>query len=105
MAGAPVKEPGPRSVVAVLIFELAALAFLAWLAMGLASCCTAPRVEADYLDRGVVACNVIPSDGVRPCVLELETSDERIVATLRGLTGCVVRTRQIERQPDFRGVF
>lgn len=103
MAGAPVN--GPRAAIAALVFELAILALLAWLAMGLASCCTSPRTETDYLDRGVVACNVIPSDGVRPCILELETSDDRVLATLRGLTGCVVRTRQVERQPDFPGVF
>ncbi len=67
-------------------------------------CASTPVMEADYLDRGIVSCNVIPSDGVRPCIIELETSDEKVFATLRGMTGCVVRTRQTLRQPAF-GVF
>lgn len=96
-------DAGPRTAIAVLVFEVAALLLLLWLALGLAGCATAP-MQVDYLDRGIVACTVTPSDGVRPCILELETSDDRVLATLRGLTGCVVRTRQILRQPD-PGVF
>ena len=64
-------------------------------------CASGPTIQADYLDRGIVSCNVIPSDGVHPCIIELETSDEKVFATLRGMTGCVVRTRQILRQPAF----
>lgn len=67
----------------------------------LLGCASGPTIQADYLDRGIVSCNVIPSDGVRPCIIELETSDEKVFATLRGMTGCVVRTRQILRQPAF----
>lgn len=94
---------GPRTAIAVLVFELAVLMALFWLASAL-SCASAEPRAVDYLDRGVVACTVTPSDGVRPCILELESSDDRVLATLRGLTGCVVRTRQILRQPD-HGVF
>lgn len=94
-------DAGPRTAIAVLVFEVAALLLL--LALGLAGCASAP-MQVDYLDRGIVACTVTPSDGRHPCILELETSDDRVLATLRGLTGCVVRTRQILRQPD-PGVF
>ncbi len=79
---------------------IAGCLFLAHL-IGCAGCASGPSLQVDYLDRGIVSCNVIPSDGVRPCVIELETSDEKVFATLRGMTGCVVRTRQVLRQPAF----
>lgn len=82
-------------LVALIVFGLGMLTGLA------AGCASGPTIQADYLDRGIVSCNVIPSDGVHPCIIELETSDERVVATLRGMTGCVVRTRQTLRQPAF----
>jgi hypothetical protein len=85
-------------LVALIVFGLGVLSGL------LLGCASGPTIQADYLDRGIVSCNVIPSDGVRPCIIELETSDEKVFATLRGMTGCVVRTRQTLRQPDF-GVF
>ena len=97
-------EPGPRTAVAVLVFELVALALLMWLAASIGGCAMQPIAETDYLDRGISACNIVPSDGVHPCVIELETSDERIIGRLRSLTGCMVRTRQIVRQPD-TGIF
>ncbi len=69
-----------------------------------AGCASAPTMESDYLDRGIAYCTITPSDGVRPCTIDLETSDERVLSSVRSLTGCAVRTRQIERQPAF-GVF
>jgi hypothetical protein len=92
---------GPRAAIAVIVFEAIALALLMWLAMGLASCATQPVAETDYLDRGIASCNIVPSDGVHPCIIELETSDERVLGRIRSLTGCMVRTRQILRQPAF----
>jgi hypothetical protein len=81
---------------ALIVFGLGVLSGL------LLGCASGPTIQADYLDRGIVSCTITPSDGTRPCIIELETSDDRVMATLRGLTGCVVRTRQVVRQPDPR---
>lgn len=94
----------PHRVWPILVVELVVLALLFWLGAAISSCATQPVAEADYLDRGVAACNIIPSDGVHPCIIELETSDERVLGRIRSLTGCTTRTRQIVRQPD-TGVF
>lgn len=67
----------------------------------LGGCATQPIAETDYLDRGIASCNITPSDGVHPCIIEIETSDERVLGRIRSLTGCTVRTRQVLRQPSF----
>lgn len=76
----------------------------ALLGLALAGCASAPPVGAEWLARGPAVCTVVPATAITPCRIDLETDDERVVASVRSLTGCVVRTRQIERQPAF-GVF
>lgn len=71
-------------------------------ALLLHGCASAPSYDAqDWLARGPAVCRVVPATAITPCRIQLETDDERIVATVRSITGCVVLTTEIERRPAF----
>jgi len=82
----------------VTVLFVGAGVLFGWLLWG---CASAPVAEVEWLARGPAVCTVVPATAVTPCRLELETDDEHIVAAVRSLTGCVVRTRVLERRPDF----
>lgn len=73
----------------------------ALLALALAACASSQPGGVEWLARGPAVCTVHPATATSLCRIDLETDDERIVASVRSLTGCVVRTRQVERRPDF----
>lgn len=74
-------------------------------ALAISGCASAPAYDAtDWLARGPAVCRVVPATAITPCRIQLETDDERVVAAVRSLTGCVVLTTEIERRPAF-GVF
>lgn len=90
-----------KSVVVVLVtFGLGVFAGALF-----SGCASAPAYDAtDWLARGPAVCRVVPATAITPCRIQLETDDERVVAAVRSLTGCMVITTQVERQPAF-GVF